>query len=116
MAAAGCAWLSKIQAKVKFLSLEPLLDWDRENAENSILKWHPKILQWLIIGQQTPIKKATMPKRIWIEEIEEAADKANTPVFLKNSLEKLVPHRWQDNVLGKLLRNEDESLRQEMPR
>lgn len=52
MTAAGCAWLGKIQAKVKFLSLEPLLSWDRNNADNSILKWHPEIINWVIIGQQ----------------------------------------------------------------
>jgi len=86
MAAAGIAWLSKVEASVKFLSLEPLLSWDSENANNSIIRWHPEYLNWVIIGQQTPVRLKTMPKIGWIEEIIRSSDTAGIPVFLKDNL------------------------------
>jgi hypothetical protein len=43
-------------------------------------------INWLIIGQQTPVKQSTMPKIEWVREIVEAADIASIPVFLKDNL------------------------------
>ena len=75
--------LDFIKARVKFLSLEPLLD----NDGYTLWKYISfKKINWLIIGQQTPVKLSTMPKLEWIKEIVDAADKAQIPVFLKNNL------------------------------
>lgn len=112
MAAKGSAWLGKITATVKFLSLEPLLSWDSENAFNSILRWHPENINWLIIGQQTPVSVKTSPKIEWIREIVEAANKAGIPVFLKNNLKSMIPY---PPIYPDILLNDDGNLRQEFP-
>ena len=66
----------------------------------------------VIIGQQTPAKKATMPKIEWIQEIVEACDKAEIPVFLKDNLFDLLDEQAQDIII---LWNKDGMLRQEFP-
>lgn len=89
-------YLKGIEAAVKFVSIEPLLHWSeparypiyRKGIENSCL-------DWIIIGQQTPVNKKTSPKEEWILEIITAADKASIPVFLKDNLKSLFPdHPW----------------------
>lgn len=77
--------LSSINAKVKFISFEPLLEHIPVASSYSLEE-----INWLIIGQQTPISKKTEPKIEWITEIVEAADKAHIPVFLKDNLSSLV--------------------------
>src|SRR3990167_10250828 len=104
--------LDFIEANVKFLSLEPLMNND------GYTKWeyiYYKKINWLIIGQQTPIKQATMPKIEWITSIVEAASKVGIPIFLKNNLESLIHREGQDNVYAKLLRTPSGKLRQEFP-
>jgi protein gp37 len=92
MAWIGEKHLSVIEAKVKFLSIEPLLKWDIETpAHEYCAERLIRGLDWLIIGQQTPVSKSTAPKVEWIREIVEAADKAGVPVFLKDNLAKLLP-------------------------
>lgn len=104
--------LGGIEAKVKYLSYEPLLS--NVFMESQFL--NDAGISWVVIGQQTPVKASTMPEVEWIEEIVKAADKAGVKVFLKNNLDAILHHRWQDNVWGKLFRSEDESLRQEVPK
>jgi len=87
----GLQFLNAVDAKVRFVSLEPLLSWnDRAvwDTENRSLTRCLSDLDWIIIGQQTPVSKATTPKLEWIHEIVEAADKAGVKVFLKNNLEE----------------------------
>lgn len=84
------ACLAKIKAKVKYISFEPLLGKIEWNMPG-LVKYSG--LNWVIIGQQTPIKKATMPKIEWVEEIVEAADKVGIPVFLKNNLVPVLENR-----------------------
>jgi len=71
--------LRKIQAKVKFLSYEPVLGplW----TDSIILG----MVDWLIIGCQTPPSPKTMPKFEWVKEVVDDADKAGIPVFIKPS-------------------------------
>ncbi len=80
---AGAA-LGKTRATIRFLSVEPMLGRLDVNYLGALLVtgW----VNWLIIGQQTPVKKATMPKVGWVEEIVQTADKENIPVFLKDNL------------------------------
>jgi len=70
--------LNRIDTKVKFISLEPLL--------SKIHLPNYKDVDWIIIGSQAPFSIKTFPKWEWIKEIIEACDKTNTPVFLKNNL------------------------------
>ncbi len=76
----------KVQATVKFLSVEPLLAQTKLDPRD--LKWAG--ISWVIIGEVTPVRKATMPKISWVKEIVEAADKASIPVFLKENLRPLL--------------------------
>lgn len=75
--------LSEIEAKVKFLSVEPFL------GEIPARYLVPDLVDWLIIGAQT--KPTVMPKVEWVEDIVDAADKAGIPVFLKNNLMDAIP-------------------------
>jgi protein gp37 len=79
---AGLRALRDIEATIKFFSFEPLL----HRIDTSY-----GLMDWTIIGQQTPVKPATMPKIEWIQEIVEAADTAGVPVFLKDNLNKSFP-------------------------
>lgn len=98
LADAACAWLSTIEAPVKFLSMEPLLAaWGEGNSiHDGRLGWQKNYhdINWLIIGQQTPISKKTTPKVEWVREIVEAADNAGVPVFLKDNLAGLLQDNW----------------------
>jgi len=84
--------LRPIKAKVKFISVEPLLQW--ETSQSSVVYGALRVLDkfdinWLIIGQQTPVRKLTEPKLSWIREIVQAADKAHVPIFLKDNLKSV---------------------------
>ena len=81
------AWLMPIDAKVKYISIEPLLDWPESETHFArlALKSLGKFdVNWLIIGSQT--KPYKPPKIEWAQEIVEAADKAGIPIFEKNNL------------------------------
>ncbi len=99
---------SEIRAKVKFVSIEPLLDYSPMD-----FRW----VNWVIIGQQTPVKASTTPNIEWVREIVEAADKAGVPVFLKNNLWKLlvpphgIPEPWARGRNGQ----DADLFRQEFP-
>jgi protein gp37 len=85
-----------VQARVKFISFEPLLVRIPPDMDQS---FRAAGIGWVIIGQQTPIRRHMIPEE-WVRDIERAADKAGIPVFLKNNLRPL---------LG-------DNLRQEFPR
>jgi protein gp37 len=111
MAVKGLQCLDKIEAKVKFISFEPLLSQTCMTASSL------SGINWLIIGQCTPVKAKTEPKIEWIKEIVEAADRAGVKVFLKDNLESLL---GQDKNYKKFRGYDSEgnmlvSLRQEMP-
>ena len=74
--------LRDIEAKVKYLSLEPLLG-KIDDSHLSVLLPH---INWVIIGAQTkPLKR---PHPSWVREITEAAIKAGIAVFHKNNLKE----------------------------
>lgn len=79
--------LSDIQCNKRFLSLEPLL----ENVLDQVLpaEWDDDI-DWVIVGQQTPIRKTNLPKLKWIARIEASCKVANIPLFQKNNLKSLL--------------------------
>ena len=76
--------LKGIEAKVKFISIEPLLE--------AIPFYMERLaycgINWVIIGAQT--KPTVMPKIEWVQGIVEAADRAGVAVFLKDNLKPLL--------------------------
>ena len=80
----ACNYLSRIEASVKFLSLEPLLSWDKEPS----YFFESGGVSWLIIGAQT--KPTVLPRIEWVQEIVQAADKAGIRVFLKDNLKPVL--------------------------
>ena len=106
-------YLSSIQAKVKYFSLEPLLG-DIVGQPNTAFATEALInagINWLIIGACTGAnfemgkltednpglslmkygnKWTAQPKIEWVSEIVQAADKAGVKVFLKNNLKPLL--------------------------
>lgn len=98
--------LKDVQARVKYISFEPLLQGLRTD-----LQWEERLLHWLktagiswvILGSQTNPYKP--PKLAWVEEIIFACVKANIPYFLKDNLGDIIPGHTKGD-----------KLRQEMPR
>uniref|UniRef100_A0A6H1ZR91 Radical SAM superfamily protein n=1 Tax=viral metagenome TaxID=1070528 RepID=A0A6H1ZR91_9ZZZZ len=107
--------LDRIEAKVKFLSFEPLLGDVNVMAED----FKNTGVNWVIIGQQTPVKLATMPKIGWVEDIVRASDKAGIPVFLKDNLKPLLKNKdgWTPALYvgAREPDGSNEYLKQEMP-
>jgi len=104
-------YLATIQAEIKFISFEPLLQWNLGASDTE------KILggiNWLIIGAQT--KPYKPPEIEWVREIVEAADRAGIPVFLKDNLAPLLSNEgWKGKPSQRLTRAHQALLRQEMP-
>lgn len=87
---------------MSFISIEPLLSWgdsEYKGVKHSTASWLKEAnINWVIIGGMSGSKPFYPPEE-WIEEIEQAADKAGIPVFEKYNLKKV----W------------DKPPRQEMP-
>ena len=81
--------LVHLQARVKFISFEPLLNSCVKNIDSFSLSLERAGINWIIIGAQTPYSQQTAPKIEWVEEIVDAATKAKIPVFLKDNLKTL---------------------------
>jgi protein gp37 len=110
--------IKEIEAKVKFISFEPLLESQTEQSYYSSsvmvidLKYYS--ISWVIIGAQT--KPYKPPKIEWVQEIVEACDNAGIPVFLKDNLRPLAPKQnFGDWFFPLPLGNEYGTLRQEFP-
>lgn len=81
----GLAYLDGgIQAKVKFISFEPLLE------SVAGVRLNLSGVDWVIIGRLTGYGHKYDPKIEWVEEIVRACDKAGVPVFLKDNLKPLI--------------------------
>ena len=104
-------YLRHIEAKVKFISFEPLLKWADYGVEKTAEALKLCDVQWVIIGSQT--KPYKPPKIEWVREIVEACDKAGIPVFLKDNLKPLIDS--PTNEAYSLFVNGNQELRQEMP-
>jgi protein gp37 len=77
-------------AAANFISFEPLLSWADIFPRADGEKMLDNMIDWIIIGRQTPISKKTAPKIEWIQEIVDAAD-SRIPVFIKNNLDSMLP-------------------------
>lgn len=107
--------LAEIEAKIRYISFEPLL----ENPNDFAEQWSEglPIVDWVIIGAQT--KPYKPPEIAWVEEIIRACDKAGVKVFLKDNLApimaklkllKVTDGQGLPRVRG------DYTLRQEIPK
>ena len=87
----GLAYLDGgIQAKIKFISFEPLL----ESVKGPRLNLSG--VNWVVIGSQT--KPYKPPLKIWVDEIIEACKKVDIPYFLKNNLRPLLGDNLVQNM------------------
>lgn len=87
--AAAYYHLANISAKVKYISIEPLLDWDERVTKAMIHQASQAGINWVILGLQTNPYKP--PKVEWVEEIVMECIKAGIPVWLKDNLVKALP-------------------------
>ncbi|KKN56893.1 hypothetical protein LCGC14_0567460 [marine sediment metagenome] len=91
MLADACYELKRVEARVKYISLEPFLDYSRTT---DLLAWNLRTalveagINWLVIGGRSGADRFYPPDE-WIDEIESAADGAGIPVFEKNNLRKV---------------------------
>jgi len=83
---ATLACLKEVKTTIKFISFEPLLGQLGEGFKP--IWWAEQFkevgINWIIIGGQT--KPYKPPKLEWVQEIEDAADKVNIPIFEKDNL------------------------------
>lgn len=103
----------KIEAKVKYVSIEPLLE---EIAEPDWHGWRElmAVIDWVIIGAQT--QPCKFPKIEWVKNIVDIADLAGRPVFLKNNLKTIAKFPDQEWAWGQYAPcHYTGKLRQEMP-
>ena len=90
-------YLGEIEAKVKYVSLEPYLDRIIGDSDSGFYNQEclasdlERSLDWLIIGAQT--KPYKPPKIEWVQEIVEATDKCGIPIFLKDNLKPLLQNK-----------------------
>ena len=109
-------YLQGIEAKVKYISFEPLLEfpgwWNSQNLCEAFIKAG---IRWVIIGSQT--KPYKPPKIEWVREIVEACDKAGIPVFLKDNLKPLLGRDYSKGIEGyaPIWAYRNHQLRQEIP-
>lgn len=103
-------WLKAIDAKVKYISFEPLLE--ECEAMPGLLKLAG--INWAIVGRQTPVGKSPSPKLRWIYDISHACTRAGVPIFFKNNLLGLV--NSSSGKMKAMLVNQYGNLRQEYPK
>lgn len=69
-------FLRKLNAKVKFVSFEPLLDWIYPDLRG---------IDWIIIGKLTGSKKIPLNPK-WVRHLIKVARKAKIPIFVKENV------------------------------
>jgi protein gp37 len=111
--------LNKVKATVKFISFEPI----KSVCTNQPIRFAKSLqlvgIKWLILGQQTPVRKSTEPHIDWVRNIVESADIAKIPVLIKNNLESLLKKHegWTEGLFVSARKCDGkEYLRQEFPK
>ena len=90
MAYDAYAWLREVDAPVRFMSFEPLL----EGIEDNRLTLLAKVCDWFIVGERTQPTKC--PHLFWVEAIRAVAIHYRVPLFIKDSLRKTVEELYAD--------------------
>jgi protein gp37 len=80
----ACHHLQDVKATVKYISLEPLLDWKVGIAAKDFMR--AASVTWLIVGAQT--KPHVMPEHEWLRSILGQLHPCDVAVFLKDSILK----------------------------
>ena len=83
MLLSGCLAMNRVDARVKYISIEPMLTEIWCLPSTLIIGG----INWIIIGAQT--KPYKPPEISWVEDIVGACDKAGVKVFLKDNLSPL---------------------------
>ncbi len=115
MAVEGMTALAEIEARVKFMSFEPLLSRILLTANGL------SGLDLVIVGAQT--KPTVYPEIGWVQGIALACTKADIPLFLKDNLKPLLPNRmpfwgtyiWKEESNGAMITMSENRFRQELP-
>ncbi len=128
----ACLVLGDIQAEVRYISIEPLLKWgDFPADDDAINQWAKGLklygINWLIIGACTGTmvemawlgskhpdltlmpygnRWTAQPRIEWVNEICQAANGADVPIFLKDNLKPLFNHCAKKSGVGYELRQE----------
>jgi len=89
MFAAAYYHLARIEARLKYISIEPLLHWDERVTAPMIYQAVQAGVKWLIIGAAT--RPYRPPKVESVEQLVYECLVARTPVFLKDNLVKALP-------------------------
>jgi protein gp37 len=84
MLKAGCRAMREVQARVKFVSVEPMLE-DTWCMPSTLTLAG---IKWVIIGAQT--KPYKPPELSWVKFMVAVAEQAGARVFLKNNLRALI--------------------------
>lgn len=72
-----------------FISIEPILAPFKDLTDEGV--YPSSKTNWIIVGAETGNRKnKVVPQKSWIDEIASAAKKAGTPVFMKESLRKIM--------------------------
>ena len=87
-------YLPKVEARVKFISFEPLLD---DVMRYLYMRNLIEACNWLIIGAQTHPNR--QPAEKWVAEIIDVADEARIPIFVKNNLKALPSNAFKDGKM-----------------
>ncbi|MEN6421634.1 MAG: DUF5131 family protein [Smithella sp.] len=70
-----------------FINFEPLLD----DSACDLIKYYGYCYKWVIVGAETGNRKGkVIPKREWIMDIKAACEEAGIPLFMKESLKRLM--------------------------
>jgi len=120
----ACVQLSNIKATVRFISFEPMVEWQTPNNDKlteSLNLYRTGKLDWIIIGAQTKPNK--FPDIKQVEQLTHVCTKANIPVFFKSNIRELLPLRmpfhspvnWEQISAGVPIKMSENRLRQEMP-
>ena len=96
--------LEKIEAKVKFVSYEPMLDFPGYGfLRYGMMPFRGK-LDWVILGRLTGYGHKYDPERYWIEAVVENAKEWDIPIFLKDNLKDI----WGEPLIQEFPKIEDE--------
>ena len=74
-------YLNNIEATIKYISFEPLLENPGVHADTFL-----RVVDWVIVGAQT--KPTVCPQSEWVADIVVPAKQAGIPVFIKDNMKK----------------------------
>ncbi len=86
--------MTKVQASIRFMSIEPLWFDVAEIFEAWLTKNEQLPFEWAIIGAASNGRQIYQPEPEWVQGLLNILDKQNIPVFFKGNLDW---HDWRDD-------------------